>query len=644
MSKAWIEALVNYQSGDLAAALDILRGIDDDSLPLQGLALKANIHARSGQPREAGELFLKASRMAGADHALMAKLAAKMFAAAGATDLLASAGPHLLDAAPGDANLVFDVLTALYGTNGSASALPHIRSLDLSNPAHAMLAINIARSAGDGKALLDITEAALVHRPDDGLFNAERFSAAIDLCDFPVISDCIAKASDPASVSGRNMLAAQSLHRRLMWTDDPILMATPGLEHFLLRQDMQQAVPLPRRTLAKGAQRIRIAYLSNDFYNHATMILLRGVLLAHDRQRFDIRLFCYTPQARAGEQAGWPALLRNSIEPVRDLSDLDAAQAISRWGADILIDLKGYTGGARLNIVRLSDAPVKVTYLGYPGSVSGAGIDYAITDRIVTPDEAIPFYEEKLCRLPESYQANDGEGRPLPTPAHRAQHGLPDDAFVFASFNSSYKITASMIGLWARILDQCPQSVLWILCPQGPVRANLLAEFAGHGIAPERIIFAGFAAYPAHVSRVALADLVLDTFPCNGHTTTSDVLWGGVPVVALSGESFAARVSESLLAAIGLPELAVNSTDTYVDLAVGLYRDRKRLSGLRATLSNNRSTMPLFDSERTTRHLERAYEQMARRAQAGLPPALIDVEPLPPREVAMVHAESSRQD
>lgn len=619
-----------YKKGDLAGALAVIGEAEANALPLAGFMLKGNIHARMADPLSAGETFLSAARRPDADRPLLTRLAAKLLRSASAAEQLANAGVEILAALPDDKKLSLELMQLMLAEGEAKSAAPFVSRLDLHNPVEVMLGINILREAGDKPALLEHLERALAIHSDDGLFNAERFAVAQDLCDFARQADCLAKIRNPKSAAGQNMFAAQALHRRLLWCDDEALNAKPGFEHFLLKQ--QGGEPPPRRAFSPAGGRIKLAYLSNDFYAHATMILFREVLMAHDRERFDIRLFSYTPGNRLNEQADWPEALRAMIEPIGALSDQEAAAAISRWGADILIDLKGHTGGARMDIVRLSDAPVKATYLGYPGSVSDADLDYAITDRIVTPDTSRPHYEEKLCRLPESYQPNDCASRPEPGETTRKDHGLREDTFIFASFNNPFKITHDVLKLWAEILKRTAKSIFWCYCPNEAARGNLLEAFGAEGIAAERIIFAGNAPYSDHISRVKLADLVLDTRPYNGHTTASDALWAGALFLAFSGNSFASRVSESLLEALDLPELVARDPETYVDLAVSLHEDRPRLVALRQKLAENRCIKPLFDSERLTRHLEAAYEQMAEQACSGLPFEAIDVAPLPPRD------------
>ena len=629
MQEYLVKAVEAYQAGDFDAALQLLSHMPDGAMPLQALALKANIFAKRGETRAAGETFLRAARMPGAEKPLLLRLAGHLLDQAGEAALLADTGAEILGSVTDDPGLARAVINALQSEDRSAEAADFVPLLDAADPEQVMLGVKVLRAANRQEWIPPLINTALKHFPQDGMLNAERFNAALDLCDFDTQADCMRRIMDENDAAGQNMFAGQWLHRRLMWTDDEAIHRRPGLDQFLFtRHAVGQT--LQRRRFGRAGEKIRVAYLSADFHFHATMILLRGVLCAHDRSRFEIGLFCHTRADQAAEQADWPDVLRQAIHPLRDMDDAAAARAIADWGADILVDLKGFTGGNRLGIVMLSDAPVKATWLGYPGSVFGIGLDYTISDHIVTPDSVKPLYDEKLCRLPESYQPNDNVSRARPHPARRADHGLPETGFVFASFNHTQKITREMVQLWAEILARTPGSIFWCMAAVS-ARPNLLAAFAHEGIAPERFVFAGQIGYESHIDRITLADLALDTFPCNGHTTTSDMLWAGVPVVAQSGGSYASRVSESLLNAVGLPDLAVHDRRAYVELAIALHDDRDRLAAIRAQLHANARIMPLFDTERFTRHLEMAYEAMAERARAGLPPDHIDVAALPPR-------------
>jgi hypothetical protein len=384
-----------------------------------------------------------------------------------------------------------------------------------------------------------------------------------------------------------------------------------------------------RSALPTSSGKIRVGYLSNDFSSeHATMILFRSVIEAHDRDRFEIHLFCYTPEDLRRRDNGFRAGLRNLVD-VRDLEDSEAAERIRSCQLDILVDLKGHTAGARAGLVNRGLAPVQVAFLGFPGSGTGIDCDYVIGDHVVTPDSSRPYYHEKFCRLPDTYQPNDNIYRPRSPPMRRSDAGLPADKFVFASFNAVRKITPAVFDLWMRILKAAPDSVLWLLCGDSIARRNILRHSIESGVDVERIVFAAPTGQHAHIARLQSACLGLDTFPYNGHTTTSDKLWAGLPVVTVRGTNFASRVSESLLRAVGLEELVAEDFDDYVTLAVRLAHSPTELEGLRRKLLYNRTHTPLFDTQRYTRHLEDAFVMMAERCRRGDPPDHLDVPALP---------------
>ncbi|MCD2174456.1 O-linked N-acetylglucosamine transferase, SPINDLY family protein [Rhizobium sp. C4] len=378
-------------------------------------------------------------------------------------------------------------------------------------------------------------------------------------------------------------------------------------------------------------EKIRIGYLTNDVSDqHPTMILFQGVLAAHDPERFEITLFCYTDEDLTETDLEFRQRYPNLVV-IRDLDDDAAAELIRARGIDILVDMKGHTRGSRIDLVNRGLAPVQVAWLGFPGTCYGIDCDYIIGDPVVLSDGSEPHFHELFCRLPETYQCNDGTGRPRPAPPPRSSLGLPEEGVVFGSFNKPAKITATVATLWARVLSAVPGSVLWMLCPPGPARENFTSHMQGLGIEASRIIYMPRADYAEHMARMAAADIALDTFPYSGHTTTSDCLWAGVPVVALKGTNFASRVSESLLSALGLAELVAGDEHAFVDMAVMMARSPLRRRALNARIEQNRLRMPLFDTERFTRHLETAFEMMVERAARGLPPKAFDVPALPPR-------------
>ncbi|MBB4007086.1 O-linked N-acetylglucosamine transferase, SPINDLY family protein [Allorhizobium taibaishanense] len=409
----------------------------------------------------------------------------------------------------------------------------------------------------------------------------------------------------------------------LYWCDDESLLARlSDQEKSTISPEVRQA----RRTRPHiYGEKIRVGYLSGDFTsNHAVIVNLQGVLERHDRDRFEIILYCNTTQAKIDRDNGARARM-GTIKRIADLSTHAAAELIRGDGVDILIDLQGHTQDARIDLINSGLAPIQVNWLGFPGSGTGIDCDYIIGDRVVTPDSSKPFYHEKFCRLPETYEPNDNINRPLPPPAPRTALGLPDDKFVFASFNNIRKLSPQTAEAWATIMQAQPDSVMCLLCEPERARDNLRGYFGRQGIAADRLIFVPPLNYAQHLGRVQAVDLVLDSFPYCGHTTTSDCLWAGVPVLALRGRSFASRVSESLLRALDIPELVAPTVEDYISQALDLARDRSRLAALRARIAANRHTTPLFDTDRFTRHLEDAYAMMVERARAGLEPDHIDV-------------------
>ena len=379
--------------------------------------------------------------------------------------------------------------------------------------------------------------------------------------------------------------------------------------------------------------RIRIGYLSCDFRNHATMHLMAGLLEAHDRRRFEVFAYDYSNH----DASEYRQRFLNAVEhhiPIHSLTDAQAARRIAEDRLDILFDLKLYTGGGRAGVMAYRPAPVQVAYLGFPGSAASSWIDYMVSDRFVTPDSSAPHYTEKFCRLPHSYQCNDRQRFVAAAPATRADYGLADDKVVFGAFNQSYKVDRGSFAVWMRILQAVPDSVLWLLGQSASAVANLTRHAQLQGIDPTRLIFAPFAHPIAHLARLPLADAVLDALVCNGHTTTSDALWAGVPVVSVRGKHFASRVSESLLNGMLLPELVGADPDDMVRIATRIGTDASYRAQLRAKIAVNRLSAPLFDTARYARNFERGIELMVQRYREGLPVAHIDVPDQPAVEAA----------
>ncbi|WP_072390007.1 tetratricopeptide repeat protein [Hyphomicrobium sp. CS1GBMeth3] len=380
---------------------------------------------------------------------------------------------------------------------------------------------------------------------------------------------------------------------------------------------------------SRPGERIRIGYLSGDFFSHATAILLVEVLEQTDRERFELVGYCHSLDDGSEMRRRIVAAFDRFV-PIGDLSDRDAAQRIHDDGIDILVDLKGYTRNARTGILAYRPAPIQVNYLGYPGTMGLDCVDYIVADAVVAPMAHQEHFSERIVHLPHCYQPNDRQRVIAETPVTRAQFGLPDDAFVFCSFNNIYKVGPSLFDVWMRLLQQVPNSVLWILARDDGCRENLIREAAARGVDPGRLVFASHSPGPQHLARHRLADLFVDSVPCNAHTTASDALWAGLPVLTCLGETFAGRVAASLLAAMDLEELITESLEAYEQAALALARDRERLSDIRRRIAERRETGPLFDSSRYTRNLERAYETMVDIMRAGeAPRAFVVAEPQP---------------
>jgi predicted O-linked N-acetylglucosamine transferase (SPINDLY family) len=370
------------------------------------------------------------------------------------------------------------------------------------------------------------------------------------------------------------------------------------------------------RTLSEG--RLRIGYLSADFRVHATAFLAAGLFEHHDRTRFEVFGYSLGPD----DASPMRSRLERAFDRFVDLHGRGAgqvAQAIRADGIDILVDLKGHTLGAPHRVLALRPAPIQVHYLGYPGTLGGGLVDYLIGDAVVTPAAHAADYAETLVRLPGSYQVNDRD-RPVAEPPSRAELGLPDDAVVLCNFNATWKLRPESMDAWAAILRRVPNAVLWLLARRDddPAAANLRREASTRGIDGHRLVFAAARPNAEYLGLYRRADLFLDTWPYNAHTTGSDALWAGCPVLTVAGDTFASRVGESLARAVGLPELVASDVDAYVDKAVELASDRTALARLRARLEDAGHASALFDTAATTRALEAAYVAMADQYRRGV--------------------------
>ena len=379
----------------------------------------------------------------------------------------------------------------------------------------------------------------------------------------------------------------------------------------------------PLGNLSKVSQynhhKIRVGYLCGEFRNQATSILMTRVWELHNKSKFEIFAF----------DNGWDddsdyrhriAGAFSNIFDISRLSDLDAAKLIQHNEIDILVNLNGFFGYARQGIFSYKPAPIQVNYLGFPGTMGVKYMDYIIADKVVIPEESKIHYVEKLAYLPNSYQANDDMRTISDRKFSKAELGLPEDAFVFACFNNNYKITPTVFDSWLRILSLVQGSVLWLLADNPTAKDNLIKEAFSRGIDSSRLVFAERLPISEHLARHDLADLFLDTLPYNAHTTCSDALWVGLPVLTLMGHTFPGRVSASLLSAMGLSELVTHTQEEYEALAVELAMNRQKLADIKVKLAKNRLSTPLFNTPLFTKNIEAAYMKMMERYQADLEP------------------------
>ncbi len=391
------------------------------------------------------------------------------------------------------------------------------------------------------------------------------------------------------------------------------------------RKEAAGVVPLPTRRPARG-NRIRIGYLSADFRDHAVTYLIAEALELHDRDAFAVHAYATSDRPDSRMRARIATGIE-AFHSVHDLGEDALARRIAADEIDILVDLGGWTANHRARTLAMRPAPIQASWLGYAASLGVPWIDYAILDPVAAPPGCERDFSEQLVRLPDCFQPNDRQRAVGPTPS-RAEAGLPDSGFVFAAFATAFKITPAVWDAWMHVLNAAPDSLLWMKDLDPPARKNLCREAEARGVDANRIVFAPHVLdHAAHLARYGVADLALDTWPYGSHTTASDALWAGCPLIALRGETLASRISSSVLHAAGLPDLVTDSADAFVALAVQLAQDAPALAALRARVAACRASQ-LFDTPRFVRHLEAAYRAMHARAVDGLTPAPISIAPL----------------
>lgn len=407
------------------------------------------------------------------------------------------------------------------------------------------------------------------------------------------------------------------------------LPSTPAQQQHCARM----AIPAGSHRLWDGEvykhERIRIGYLSADFRNHPMAQLLAELIERHDRSKFELIGISFGPNTRDS----WRLRLEQAFDRFYDVhnqSNAQIAALVREQEIDIAIDLMGHTRDARGGVFALRPAPIQVNYMGYPGTTGAEYIDYIIADKILIPPEHQQYYDEKVVYLPHTYQANDSTKRISDRRFSRAELGLPEHAFVFCCFNNTFKITPDLFDIWMRLLHSVDRSVLWLYGSNPSAMRNLKIEANKRGVAPERLVFAPRMELDEHLARHRQADLFLDTFYYNAHTTASDALWAGLPVLTCEGGAFAGRVASSLLNAVWLPELITRNHAEYESMALQLATCPGRLDAIRNKLAMNKTSLPLFDTALFTKHIETAYQLMFMRHKNGMPPDHITVPPNTP--------------
>lgn len=651
-------AVLKHDAGDAAAAAALLRRVvglrpqDGEALARLGLALAALGDHTAGEPVWRAALALRPGNGAlTVNLALALRAQRRLDEAIGLIRGVLS--PHfpegynalatlLLDRAQaGDTEEAAELLTRATAlspefADAHSNLGNALGSLDRHEDAFAAYARALALDPDHAGALASIgatlanlkrhDEAIAYHAralplmPDNHVLHAQALFARAHVCDWGCEAD-FAGMADRLGLSGM----AVPPFGLLSLEDDPARMRrrTEAFARHLAQGVAPEpfAPPLPPAT---PAARLRIGYFSADFHDHATMVLLSGVLRHHDRSRFEVHAYAFGKRIDAGLAARLGQEL-DGFHDVRGLDDGAVAALARQHGIAVAIDLKGHTADGRPGIFLRRAAPLQVAWLGYPGPTGMDAIDYLVADPTLIPHDLRAHYGERLIVLPHSYQPNDDARAFAPDPAPRSAHGLPEAGMVFACFNAAWKIMPAEFAVWMRLLHAVDGSVLWLLGESAAAEGRLRAAARAQGVDPARLVFAPPVRIEAHLARHVHADLFLDTFRCNAHTTASDALWAGLPLLTLPGRCFQSRVAASLLAAAGLPDLIAGDVADYEAKALHLATDAAARASVRARLQAARGTAPLFDTARTTRALERGLALAWERHAAGLPPADIAV-------------------
>jgi protein O-GlcNAc transferase len=460
----------------------------------------------------------------------------------------------------------------------------------------------VLRALGRFAEALESFDAALALEPNSVTFQLNRELLRLETCNWTGAEKFVQQMRDLilAGEGGVQPFACIS------YLSDPAIQLQCA-RNFAKQMKLDQATPA--RGVPKHRPKLKIAYLSADFRNHAVGRTIVELFELHDRTRFEVIGVSFGPDD-GGELRSRLVRSFDQFHDVRSQSDQAAAAALNDREIDIAVDLMGYTIHGRPGILARRPAPIQINYLGYPGTMGAGFIDYVLADKFVLPLEEQPFYDEKIVHLPDCYQPNDSKRNVSSVIPSRCEAGLPENAFVFCCFNNNYKMAAPVFDVWMRLLRSVEHGVLWLFARHEIVKDNLRREAALRAIDPTRLVFMEELPHDEYLARHALADLFLDTAPYNAHATGSNALWTGLPLLTCQGNTLAGRVGTSLLHAVALPELVTNSLEDYEALARKLATDRELLQSIRRKLEENRGTCPLFDTDRFRRHLETAYSMM----------------------------------
>lgn len=513
----------------------------------------------------------------------------------------------VLNRAPDNADVTHLLAMVRSRQGRTAEAIELYRLALARKPADAKIWYNLGLACAEAGRVVEAIEAtarAAALEPSNGTFAGQLLSLRRSACDWTDHTRLIARVGQFAPFFS-------------LWADDPVVQFNAA------RAAAGALRPVARSLAKRRPGPIRVGYLSADFRDHPVAHLISDLFGAHDRSKFEIVAFALG----GGDATPYRQKIIDSVDRFVSCGNLDSpsiAHAVGAADIDILIDLMGHTTGHRMDLFAMRPAPVQVAFLGYPGTTGAAFIDYVIADPIVLPFDQAPFFSEAIVHLPGCYQSNARTLSVAPRPS-RADYGLPDDAVVLCSMNNLNKLDPETFDIFCRILKATPGSVLWLLSRSEVANANLRKEAESRGVAPHRLVFARPVPLEQHLARLTLADLFLDSFPYTAHTTASDAVRMGLPLLTRTGRTFASRVAASVLKSAGLHELIADSAEAFEGISIGMASNPEMLRSLRSRVETAAKGAALFDIDRYARGIESAFATMLQRYEAGAPPSAFAV-------------------